>query len=76
MAEEKKVITIDGVEYKDGELSDEAKGCLMHLNSLDQKIASAQFNLNQLQVGRRAFAELLTMALKDDMDDAEDVAAE
>ena len=55
MTEEKKVITIDNVEYTEDQLSDAAKACINHINSLDQKIASAQFNLTQLQVGREAF---------------------
>ncbi len=55
MAEEKKVITIDDVEYTEDQLSDEAKACINHLGSLDQKIASAQFNLTQLQGGREFF---------------------
>ena len=55
MAEEKKVITINDVEYTEDQLSDEAKACINHLGSLDQKIASAQFNLTQLQGGREFF---------------------
>ena len=39
MTEEKKVITIDDIEYTEDQLSDEAKGCINHLGSLDQKIA-------------------------------------
>ena len=55
-AEDKKaIITIDDVEYTEDQLSDEAKACINHINSLDQKIASAQFNLTQLQFGRDAF---------------------
>jgi hypothetical protein len=55
MTEDKKVITIDDVEYTEDQLSDEAKACINHLGSLDQKIASAQFNLTQLQGGREFF---------------------
>ena len=55
MTEDKKVITIDDVEYTEDQLTDEAKACINHINSLDQKIASAQFNLTQLQFGRDAF---------------------
>ena len=55
-AEDKKVIiTIDDQDYTEDQLSDAAKVCINHINSLDQKIASAQFNLMQLQVGREAF---------------------
>ena len=55
-AEDKKaIITIDNQDYTEDQLSDAAKVCINHINSLDQKIASAQFNLMQLQVGREAF---------------------
>lgn len=55
-AEDKKaIITINDVDYTEDQLSDGAKACINHVNSLDQKIASAQFNLTQLQVGREAF---------------------
>ena len=66
MTEDKKVITIDDVEYTEDQLSDEAKGCLNHIGSLDQKIASTQFNLTQLQVGREAFMQRLKAELGND----------
>jgi len=64
MTEEKKVITIDDVEYTEDQLSNEAKACINHIGSLDQKIASAQFNLIQLQVGREAFLDKLKDSLE------------
>ena len=72
MTEEKKVITIDDVEYTEDQLSDEAKACINHIGSLDQKIASTQFNLIQLQVGREAFVS----KLKSSLDQLQEVAAE
>ena len=66
MTEEKKVITIDDVEYTEDQLSDKAKVCINHIGSLDQKISSAQLNLDQLQVGRSAFMDMLKSELKDD----------
>ena len=67
MAEDKKAtITIDDIEYTEDQLTDEAKGCINHLGSLDQKIASAQFNLTQLQVGRDAFMQRLKQELGKD----------
>ena len=64
MTEEKKVITIDDVEYTEDQLSDKAKVCINHIGSLDQKINSAQFNLDQLQVGRSAFMDMLKSELE------------
>ena len=72
MTEEKKVITIDDVEYTEDQLSDEAKASINHIGSLDQKIASTQFNLIQLQVGREAFVS----KLKSSLDQLQEVAAE
>ena len=50
MTEDKKVITIDEVEYTEDQLSDTAKMCINHINSLDQKIGSAQFNLGLMHI--------------------------
>lgn len=66
MVEDKKTVTIDNVDYTEDQLSDEAKGCLNHIGSLDQKIASTQFNLTQLQVGREAFMQRLKQELGTD----------
>ena len=64
MTEEKKVITIDDIEYTEDQLSDEAKVCINHIGSLDQKIGSASFNLTQLQGGREFFMARLKEALE------------
>jgi hypothetical protein len=64
VTEDKKVITIDDVEYTEDQLSDEAKACIKHITILDQKVANAQLNLVQLQVGREAFLDKLKEALE------------
>jgi len=69
MTEDKKVITIDDIEYTEDQLSDEAKVCINHIGSLDQKIGSAQFNLTQLQGGREFFMARLKAALEATEDD-------
>ena len=63
MVEDKKTITIDDIEYTEDQLTDEAKACINHIGSLDQKIGSTQFNLTQLQVGREAFVQRLKAEL-------------
>ena len=63
MTEEKKFV-IDNVEYTESQLSDEAKVCINHIGSLDNKIASTEFNLIQLKVGRQAFLDMLKSNLK------------
>ena len=55
MTEDKKVITIDEVEYTEDQLSEQAKVFINHVQVLDQKISSAAFNLDQLQGGREFF---------------------
>jgi hypothetical protein len=60
-------IMIDDVEYMFDDLSDKAKALVQHVADLDRKVASARFNVDQLQVGRDAFfgmlkAELATKA--------------
>ena len=63
MTEDKKV-TIDNVEYAESELSEEAKGCINHVASLEQKIASASFNMLQLQGGHEFFLAKLKAELQ------------
>ena len=66
-AEDKKaVITIDDKDYTEDQLTDEQKLMINHINSLQQKIQSAQFNLDQLQVGKQAFVDMLTKSLAED----------
>lgn len=68
MTEDKKVITIDDVDYTEDQLTNEAKACINHIGSLDQKIASTEFNLTQLQVGREAFVVRLKHELNKEED--------
>lgn len=65
MVEDKKTITIDEVEYTEDQLNDTAKMCINHIGSLEQKIGSSEFNLDQLKVGRNAFVEMLKKELPD-----------
>jgi hypothetical protein len=64
MTEEKKVITINDVDYTEDDLTDEQKMMINHINSLQQKITSAQFNLDQLRVGSEAFGKMLASSLE------------
>ena len=57
-------VTIDDVEHKVSDLTDEQVTILNHINDLDRKLSSAQFNLDQLNVGRGAFMNMLTESLK------------
>jgi|TARA_R110002167_G_scaffold167614_1_gene364889 hypothetical protein len=68
MAEDKKVITIDDKDYTEDQLTDTQKVIINHINSLGQKIGSAEFNLDQLKVGKDAFVKMLQDSLKAEED--------
>lgn len=58
-------ITINGTEYTEDQLTDQQKVMINHIGDLDRKIRSAQFNLDQLNVGREAFANMLNASLEE-----------
>jgi hypothetical protein len=70
MMSEKQTVTINGVDYTEDQLSEKQKVIINHIGDLDRKIRSAQFNLDQLTVGREAFVTMLTESL----DEAEEAA--
>ena len=71
MAKDKKTITINDKEYTEEQLSDEQKVLINHITDLDRKVGSTQFNLDQLQVGRKAFMSLLEASLETEEMEAE-----
>jgi hypothetical protein len=65
MGKDKKTpVTIDGVEYQYEDLTQEQQMMVNHLLDLDRKIASSQFNLDQLSVGKQAFMNMLKASLE------------
>ena len=60
---EKTPITINGVEYKFEDMTQEQQMLVNHCVDLDRKISSAQFNLDQLRVGKDAFIKILEESL-------------
>jgi len=60
---EKTPITIDGVEYHFEDMTQEQQALVNHVADLDRKLASARFNVDQLQVGRNAFFQMLKEAI-------------
>ncbi len=68
---EKTPITVNDIEYFVEDMTDEQKTFLNHVNDLDRKLGSAQFNLDQLNVGRSAFVKMLADSLErtEDEDD-------
>ena len=60
MGQDKKTpITIDDVEYIFEDMNKEQQMLVNHVADLDRKISSAQFNLDQLVVGKQAFIGML-----------------
>ena len=60
----KTTITVDDVEYYFEDMTDQQKVFVNHVADLDRKIASSQFSLDQLNVGKAAFIKLLKEALE------------
>jgi hypothetical protein len=58
-------ITINDKEYTADQLTDQQKVMINHVADLDRKIKSTQFNLDQLQVGKDAFVNMLTRSLEE-----------
>ena len=69
--DQSQTVTIDDTEYKVDDLTQEQIAMVNHVSDLDRKLSSAQFNLDQLNVGRGAFMNMLTESLK-----VEEVATE
>ena len=60
MSEKKpNLITIDNVEHDMDAMNEQQRLLVNHCLDLDRKIASTQFNLDQLNVGKQAFVQML-----------------
>jgi len=71
MAEKQtKTITINGTDYTEDQLTDQQKVMINHVADLDRKMGSAQFNLDQLAVGKQAFMDMLTKSLEEPAQEA------
>jgi len=58
------IVTIDGVEHKIEDMTEQQTMLLNHVADLERKIGSTKFQLDQLQVGRDAFFTMLKAALE------------
>lgn len=66
MAEKKTTpILIDDVEYIYEDMTAEQQTMVNHIADLDRKVNSAQFNLDQLRVGKDAFVQMLKTSLSE-----------
>jgi restriction endonuclease S subunit len=64
----KNQVTIDDVEYAFEDMTPEQQAMVNHLVDLDRKISSAQFNLDQLAVGKDAFIKMLKEKLTEPLE--------
>ena len=64
------VITVNDIEYNVDEMTETQQLLLAHIQDLDRKIASTQFNLHQLLVGKDAFAGRLAANLETPVSEA------
>ena len=60
----KNVITVNEVEYNVDDMTDRQKAMLAHIQDLERKINTTRFNLDQLVIGREAFASNLAKDLE------------
>ncbi len=72
---EKTPITVNDIEYNVEDMNDTQKAYLNHVQDLDRKLGNAQFNLDQLSIGRQKFVELLAESLEnpEEVEEAETV---
>lgn len=71
---EKTPIVIDDVEYIFEDMTPQQQLLVNHVADLERKIATSQFNLDQLNVGKNAFVQLLKEELlkEDDSSSSEE----
>lgn len=74
MAEKKTTpIVIDDKEYVFEDMNQEQQLLVNHVLDLDRKMASTQFNLDQLRVGKDAFVGMLKASLEKDATETPEV---
>ena len=66
------IVTIDGVDFDANDFTEQQTVLFHHVVDLDRKIASTQFQLQQLNVGKDAFLAMLKEALKEQAAEAKD----
>ena len=67
--QKEQTITINDKEYKVSDLTEEQVQLCNHVNDLDRKIGTSQFNLDQLMFGRSAFINALSTSLEPAVND-------
>ena len=62
---EKKTIIVNEIEHNIEDLSEQQIAMVNHIADLDKKLGSLGFNMDQLNVGREAFVNMLSASLED-----------
>ena len=60
---ENKTITVNDVEHNVEDLTEQQVAMVNHITDLDKKLGSLRFNVDQLNVGREAFVNMLSQSL-------------
>lgn len=60
---EKKTITVNDVEHNVADLTEQQVAMVNHITDLDKKLGNLRFNMDQLNVGREAFVNMLSQSL-------------
>jgi hypothetical protein len=63
---ENKTITVNDVEHNVEDLTEQQVAMVNHIADLDKKLGSLRFNMDQLNVGREAFVNMLTASLAEE----------
>lgn len=66
------MVTIDGVEYTEDQLTEEQKYMVAQLQDLEQKLSQLRFQTDQLNVAKNAFTNALIGSLQDATGDTEE----
>ena len=69
--QKEQTVTINEVEHKVSDLTQEQLSMVNHVADLERKINSSQFNLDQLSIGREAFMNMLTKSLEEEVTEVE-----
>lgn len=60
---ENKTITVNDVEHNIEDLTEQQVAMVNHITDLDKKLGNLRFNVDQLNVGREAFVNMLATSL-------------
>jgi hypothetical protein len=75
MTEQSNVITIDGKEYKQEDLSQDQNYFINQIKDLQAKAASLRFQLDQVTVAQNAFTNSLIQSVKGEEEPKEEKAS-